>query len=216
MGARGGARPDCNVAPTKEVYAVLDRPLKDADDPRPVRQLRTLKWGLVPVLVQDARGRRPDDQRARGDRAREAVLPPPLHLPPLPAARRRLLRVGHRARRAAAGGGGQEEAAAQAALLRDARRRLGLRHGRALRVLAGQDTARRAPARLVGDVHGDHHGGGDRAAGRRPRGGPALARRHPPADAADADRRTAGTPGSTRPAPTSRSCAPCWSRRPAG
>lgn len=40
--------PDWNVAPTKEVYAVLERPLKDAADPRPVRQLRRLKWGLVP------------------------------------------------------------------------------------------------------------------------------------------------------------------------
>lgn len=40
--------PDWNVAPTKEVYAVLDRPVKDAEDRRPVRQLRALKWGLVP------------------------------------------------------------------------------------------------------------------------------------------------------------------------
>lgn len=40
--------PDWNVAPTKQVYAVLDRPLKDGDDPRPVRQLRVLRWGLVP------------------------------------------------------------------------------------------------------------------------------------------------------------------------
>ncbi|MBO8186942.1 SOS response-associated peptidase [Streptomyces spirodelae] len=40
--------PDWNVAPTKQVHAVLDRPLKGSDDPRPVRQLRTLKWGLVP------------------------------------------------------------------------------------------------------------------------------------------------------------------------
>ncbi|MES4904724.1 MULTISPECIES: SOS response-associated peptidase [unclassified Streptomyces] len=42
--------PDWNVAPTKGVYAVLERPLKDsaADDPSPVRQLRALKWGLVP------------------------------------------------------------------------------------------------------------------------------------------------------------------------
>ncbi|MEU9789665.1 SOS response-associated peptidase [Streptomyces sparsogenes] len=39
---------DWNVAPTKDVYAVLERPLKDADDPSPVRQLRALKWGLVP------------------------------------------------------------------------------------------------------------------------------------------------------------------------
>jgi putative SOS response-associated peptidase YedK len=28
---------DYNVAPTKEVHVVLDRPLKDAGDPRPVR-----------------------------------------------------------------------------------------------------------------------------------------------------------------------------------
>ena len=40
--------PDWNVAPTKQVYAVLDRPLKGSDDPRPVRQLRPLRWGLVP------------------------------------------------------------------------------------------------------------------------------------------------------------------------
>lgn len=40
--------PDWNVAPTKQVHAVLDRPLKGADDPAPVRQLRVLKWGLVP------------------------------------------------------------------------------------------------------------------------------------------------------------------------
>lgn len=40
--------PDWNVAPTKEVYAVLDRPLRGSDDRAPVRQLRTLRWGLVP------------------------------------------------------------------------------------------------------------------------------------------------------------------------
>ncbi|MFC7219782.1 SOS response-associated peptidase [Streptomyces polyrhachis] len=39
---------DYNVAPTKDVYAVLERPLRDSEDPRPVRQLRTLRWGLVP------------------------------------------------------------------------------------------------------------------------------------------------------------------------
>lgn len=39
---------DWNVAPTKQVYAVLDRPVKGADDPEPVRQLRPLRWGLVP------------------------------------------------------------------------------------------------------------------------------------------------------------------------
>ncbi|MGW5769143.1 SOS response-associated peptidase [Streptomyces longwoodensis] len=48
--------PDYNVAPTKEVRVVLDRPLKDADDPRPVRQLRTLRWGLVPSWAKSPEG----------------------------------------------------------------------------------------------------------------------------------------------------------------
>ncbi|OEU85538.1 hypothetical protein DB35_14140 [Streptomyces abyssalis] len=43
---------DWNVAPTKQVHAVLDRPVKGLDDPRPVRQLRTLTWGLVPSWAQ--------------------------------------------------------------------------------------------------------------------------------------------------------------------
>ena len=53
--------PDYNVAPTKEVYAVLDRvPRSDrenGDDDKshadPVRQLRILKWGLVPFWAKD-------------------------------------------------------------------------------------------------------------------------------------------------------------------
>jgi len=49
-------RPDYNVAPTKKVYAVLTRPPKgedgtDAGDP--VRQLRILRWGLVPSWAKD-------------------------------------------------------------------------------------------------------------------------------------------------------------------
>jgi putative SOS response-associated peptidase YedK len=52
--------PDWNVAPTKEVYAVVDRPIKDAAgiaaDPRPVRQLRRLKWGLVPSWAKTPEG----------------------------------------------------------------------------------------------------------------------------------------------------------------
>ncbi|MGP3999867.1 SOS response-associated peptidase [Streptomyces sp. 8N706] len=40
--------PDWNVAPTKDVYAVLERPDKESDSPDPVRQLRSLRWGLVP------------------------------------------------------------------------------------------------------------------------------------------------------------------------
>src|SRR3954452_23336161 len=51
--------PDYNVAPTKEVYAVLERPPKGptgaADGPEaPERQLRVLTWGLVPSWAKDA------------------------------------------------------------------------------------------------------------------------------------------------------------------
>ncbi|MGI5445415.1 SOS response-associated peptidase [Streptomyces sp. CA-243310] len=48
--------PDWNVAPTKEVHIVLDRPLKDAPSPRPVRQLRVVKWGLVPSWAKNPEG----------------------------------------------------------------------------------------------------------------------------------------------------------------
>ncbi|BFO15166.1 hypothetical protein SHKM778_15540 [Streptomyces sp. KM77-8] len=48
--------PDYNVAPTKEVFAVLDRALKDVTEPRPVRQLRKLKWGLVPSWSKTPEG----------------------------------------------------------------------------------------------------------------------------------------------------------------
>lgn len=48
--------PDWNVAPTKEVQAVVDRSLKEAAEPRPVRQLRTLKWGLVPGWSKSPEG----------------------------------------------------------------------------------------------------------------------------------------------------------------
>ncbi|MFE0489719.1 SOS response-associated peptidase [Streptomyces griseoaurantiacus] len=48
--------PDYNVAPTKEVLVVLDRPLKDAASPRPVRQLRRLRWGLVPSWSRSPEG----------------------------------------------------------------------------------------------------------------------------------------------------------------
>ncbi|MGP3926668.1 SOS response-associated peptidase [Streptomyces sp. 8N616] len=40
--------PDWNVAPTKDVYAVLERPDRESESPDPVRQLRMLRWGLVP------------------------------------------------------------------------------------------------------------------------------------------------------------------------
>lgn len=50
--------PDYNVAPTKEVYAVLERPVRPPRDQRdreqpPQRQLRVLRWGLVPSWAKD-------------------------------------------------------------------------------------------------------------------------------------------------------------------
>ncbi|MEV6985113.1 SOS response-associated peptidase [Sphaerisporangium sp. NPDC051017] len=52
---------DYNVAPTKKVYAVLTRPEvpdgekegKGGQAAQPVRQLRVLKWGLVPSWAKD-------------------------------------------------------------------------------------------------------------------------------------------------------------------
>lgn len=44
---------DYNVAPTKEVYAVLERPARPQEG-RPVqRQLRVVTWGLVPSWAKD-------------------------------------------------------------------------------------------------------------------------------------------------------------------
>ena len=46
--------PDYNVAPTKPVYAVLERPRSKEEAAAPaVRQLRTLTWGLVPFWAKD-------------------------------------------------------------------------------------------------------------------------------------------------------------------
>jgi putative SOS response-associated peptidase YedK len=46
--------PDFNVAPTKDVYAVLTRPDRDApEDAPPLRQLRVVQWGLVPSWAKD-------------------------------------------------------------------------------------------------------------------------------------------------------------------
>jgi putative SOS response-associated peptidase YedK len=44
---------DYNVAPTKEVYAVMERkPSRESED-APQRQLRSLRWGLVPSWAKD-------------------------------------------------------------------------------------------------------------------------------------------------------------------
>jgi putative SOS response-associated peptidase YedK len=49
--------PSYNVAPTDPVRGVVERTPKDADDDTgAVRQLRTLRWGLVPNWSRDAKG----------------------------------------------------------------------------------------------------------------------------------------------------------------
>jgi putative SOS response-associated peptidase YedK len=46
---------DYNVAPTKPVYAVVERaPSRESEEP-PQRQLRVLTWGLVPSWAKDAK-----------------------------------------------------------------------------------------------------------------------------------------------------------------
>lgn len=45
--------PDFNVAPTKEVYAVVTRPAGEGGHTSPQRQLRVLRWGLVPFWAKD-------------------------------------------------------------------------------------------------------------------------------------------------------------------
>lgn len=56
-----GLEPDWNVAPTKTAPVVLERAARPtADDPEPspepVRQLRTLVWGLVPSWSRERKG----------------------------------------------------------------------------------------------------------------------------------------------------------------
>ncbi|MCT9931228.1 SOS response-associated peptidase [Planotetraspora sp. A-T 1434] len=49
-------RPDYNVAPTKEVYAVMSRVPKvegESRTDRPIRQIRVVRWGLVPSWAKD-------------------------------------------------------------------------------------------------------------------------------------------------------------------
>ena len=45
--------PDYNVAPTKEVYAVVTRPPAEESAGAGDRQLRVLRWGLVPFWAKD-------------------------------------------------------------------------------------------------------------------------------------------------------------------
>ena len=81
--------PDYNVAPTKQVYAVVAAPAgRGGQARRPSeRQLRTLQLGPGAVLGQGPLDRQQDDQRPHGDRAREAGLPAAVRVAALPAAR---------------------------------------------------------------------------------------------------------------------------------
>lgn len=60
--------PDYNVAPTKTAPVVIARPPRDDKDGNPVRQLRNLRWGLVPSWSKDVSIGKPDDQCPSRDR----------------------------------------------------------------------------------------------------------------------------------------------------
>jgi len=47
--------PSYNVAPTQPVRVVLERPHRDAPEDTPVRQIRTVRWGLVPSWARDTK-----------------------------------------------------------------------------------------------------------------------------------------------------------------
>src|SRR6266567_6178946 len=48
--------PDYNVAPTKRIYTVLDRPEEGDKGGKPQRELRLVRWGLVPSWAKGAAG----------------------------------------------------------------------------------------------------------------------------------------------------------------
>ena len=59
MDARERLEPDWNVAPTKDVYAVMTRRRRSEPDNPPQRRLTVVRWGLVPSWAKDpARGSR--------------------------------------------------------------------------------------------------------------------------------------------------------------
>jgi len=47
--------PSYNVAPTQPVRVVLERPHRDAPEDTPLRQIRTVRWGLVPSWARDTK-----------------------------------------------------------------------------------------------------------------------------------------------------------------
>ena len=98
--------PDYNVAPTKDVYAVLTR--VPSGETTAHRSLRIVRWGLVPSWAKDpaignrminAQAGRTSDQCSGRDGRREARLPPGVRAAAVPGTGGRLLRVVHPPRR---------------------------------------------------------------------------------------------------------------------
>ena len=162
--------PDYNVAPTKEVYAVVERPPSKESERAAAASAEGAALGTGAVLGQGSLDRQPDDQRPDGDGGREAGLQAGVRRTPLPASGRRLLRV---VPDLAAHEGGQ---AAQAAVLHPPAGRRGAGDGRALRDLARPDPRGGRPRAVPVDLHGAHHRGRGRG---RPHPRPDAAERRP-------------------------------------
>ena len=146
--------PDYNVAPTKEVYAVVERPSSkeagDAGEP-PARQLRVVKWGLVPSWAKDASiGNRMINARM------ETVAEKPAYKRAL-AVRRCLLPADGYFEWYPTDEKTKARQAEEAALLHPPQGRRPARDGRPLRDLARPDQGRRRRRPVPLDLHGDHH-----------------------------------------------------------
>ena len=86
--------PRYNIAPMTDVPIVRVNATGE-------RELVRMRWGLVPRWAKDTVDRQPDDQRARRDDRRQAVVPHGLSAPSLPHSGRRILRMGGRGERRA-------------------------------------------------------------------------------------------------------------------
>ncbi len=185
--------PDYNVAPTKDVYAVMDRLPRDAPkDAAPERRLTTVRWGLVPSWAKDLSiGNRMINARLE-TLAREAGLQARAGQAPMPASCRRLLRVVSDAAHRQVG-----KPLKQPFFIHPSDGSVMAMAG-LYEIWRNTEVDDDAPGavRLVG--HGDHHHG---------RG---LCRAHPRPDA-DAGRAVRATqPGSTPPSATPVTWLNCW------
>src|SRR5258708_23053267 len=75
--------PDYNVAPTKKIFAVLERPARE-EAPQ-ARELRVLRWGLLPSSATEASIRTPMIKPMAETLAVKPAFPRPFpHRPPIP------------------------------------------------------------------------------------------------------------------------------------